>query len=319
MSCQSVLSKWLFINPSQNVLIYIEKIFFIFFIYISIIKLMKIKEISNKFLQIIYITCRNFFSNNLITYSQACSFTFFISLVPIFLMIMVISIRILHTSPEFLEQIFKFADLFIDKDRITSILDSIVNVKKIGIFEIIIGFFVLWMSKGFFFATIKGIRKIFHNHTKQKKILVNLIGIIMEAILVIGIAIIVGLIFTMRRLLQNSLLDSVLPNFLIDIFDFIFKFLPEILLFIIICLVYRFASGTKPKFSLCIISSLLCTISFTITTKIFTLFLNITKYNIIYGVLSSIIVVLIEVNFFFYIFFFCCELLHTLQFFCEKV
>lgn len=280
---------------------------------------MKIKEIFKRFLQLINITCKNFFSNNLITYSQACSFTFFISLVPIFLMITVISIRILHTSSEFLEQIFKFADLFIDKDRITAIIDSLVNVKKIGIFEIIIGFFVLWMSKGFFFATIKGIKKIFHKHTKHKKFFVNLIGIIMEVILVIGIAVFVALIFTMRKLLENSLLDSFFPNFLIEMFELIFKFLPEILLFIIVSLVYRFAPGTKPKFKLCILTSFLCTISFTITNFIFTLFLNISRYNIIYGVLSNIIVVLIEVNFFFYIFFFCCELLHTLQFFCEKV
>ena len=57
------------------------------------------------------------------------------------------------------------------------------------------------------------------------------------------------------------------------------------------------------------------TLSFIVFLKIMNLFINVNKYNVIYGVLSNTIVLLMEVFFFFIIFLFFAQWLFVFQFF----
>lgn len=230
-------------------------------------------------------------------------------------MILVVLIRFLHTTPDFLNQLFDLSKIFIDTQQIETIINSLLTVKKIGMFEIVIAFFILWMSKGFFFSTMKGIHHIFHEQVKPKPLISNVFNIAAEIVFVITLSVAVFSIVTIRKLLSSSLLDSYMSQLMINTFEVIFKFLPEILMFIIITAIYHYAPGTKPKWKICSLSSFFCTVIFWIIQKALSLFLNFARYNFIYGVMGNLIVVLMEVNIFFYLFFFFAQYIYTYQFF----
>lgn len=278
---------------------------------------MDIRKIYNDFIKKlpkpIYNSFSKYLKNNLSTYASSCSFAFFISLVPIFILIATISIRIMHTSPDFLDQIFGFANLFIEKQRILKLLESLINIKKIGIFEIIIAFFIFWMSKNFFLSITKGIKKIYKEKIKPKPFWPTIFGLLLEVIFVIGLSIFVSVIFGLKKFIQGDFAILHFPQ-LVKTVDKIFIIIPEIIIFITVTLVYHFAPGTKPKLRLCILSSFLCTVTFKIVRSCFMLFLNLTKYNIIYGFLANVIIILINVQMFFNIFFFFCQFLYCIQF-----
>ena len=226
-----------------------------------------------------------------------------------------ILIRILHTSVDSILSYFDLSAIFIDSKRISTIIEDITQLKKIGVFEILLGLFTIWMSKNFFFSVMKGIRHINNEQNKHRPLWANLFNIISEIVFVIGISIAVFLTVAVRKILNSSLLDSYFSKMLLTTFEMIFRFLPEIMMFLLISFTYHFAPGTKPKWKLCFFNSFLCTVTFAIVRFFFKLFLNFYNYNMIYGVLSNLIVLLIEVSIFFYLFFFFAQNVYVNQFF----
>ena len=76
-----------------------------------------------------------------------------------------------------------------------------------------------------------------------------------------------------------------------------------------------FDRRTRPSFFTCMLFAAGSTLSFIVFLKIMNLFINVNKYNVIYGVLSNTIVLLMEVFFFFIIFLFFAQWLFVFQFF----
>ena len=57
------------------------------------------------FIQRVYITWGAFVSNDLFTYASAGAYSFLLSALPILLMVLVIVVRFVHTSPELVRRI----------------------------------------------------------------------------------------------------------------------------------------------------------------------------------------------------------------------
>ncbi|MCR4789456.1 MAG: YihY/virulence factor BrkB family protein, partial [Treponemataceae bacterium] len=181
---------------------------------------------------------------------------------------------------------------------------------------------IIWMGQRFFFSVQTGIKTIFHDKSIQRRPLVeNAVLISGEILLVIGIVLLVFIFVTAKSLASNKeffdkLVIPFFPQFLINtIKTKIFSILPYIFIFIVEAFVYHYASGSKPSWRICFFAAFLCTVSFWFVAFLMNMFMDKARYNLVYGVLSSLIIMLLDVYIFFTIYFYVAQSIFVYQFF----
>mgnify|MGYP002623686832 CR=1 FL=1 len=273
------------------------------------------------FFQSIYLTGTFFLSNDLLSYASACAFGFLFSFIPIVMMILVILIRFLHASPEMVSAIVAYSSTLEDFFNIESFTNSILQIKTITNFEIVLAITIIWMARRFFASIMGSLNCIFGNDAKPQPIVMQLMVLAGEAILVVATAVIVFITITLRTINHSSLLDRLnldiplLKLFFNIVTSRIINLIPFVILFFAVTFVFKMGSRTKPRFTQCMVASAGTTAVFWFFRKLMGLFININRYNLIYGVLSNTIVLLMEMWFFFVIFLFFAQWLYVWQFF----
>ena len=275
----------------------------------------KFKASLASFIQTLYITSNLYLQNSLNTAAAACAFGFLFSLLPTVFMIIIVLVRILHTEMSFIMQFYSYISAFIQEDQFEKLLNSALSVKSAGFLEIITTLGIFWLARKFFFSLTHSFQIIFHKRTTRKGLSFSLWAMLGEAVLVAGTAIIISVLVMAKTTLHSSFITTRFPWMTSDFYPKLVANIPLLLLFIITILTYRFAPGTQPRWRFCIISSLLTNTIFRIVQFIFSLFLNTSRYNLIYGVLSNLIVTLLEAGIFFQIFLFFAQYIYTIQFF----
>ena len=265
--------------------------------------------------QSLFMSSDLYVTNSLFQSATACAFGFLFSLLPVVLLILIVVTRILNNNQDILTDFYPYISNFITPEQYSSISNVLTEIKKIGIFEIITVFAIFWISRRFFITVMQVFHKIFRNQTKRKNFLFSIGGIVGEVILIVGLGIITAVIITIAPILRSSHIFSIFPELETNLIQFIVTFSPYILLFIAVFFTYRFAPGTKPNIKLCLGTGFCSVIIFFVVQKFLKLFLNISRYNLIYGVLSNIIILLLEVNIFFQIFLFFAQYIYVSQFF----
>ena len=278
-------------------------------------------RIKNKFThlsQIIFLTFRFYFQNNLAANASACTFSFIFSFIPILMMTLSIFIGILHTSPAFLESFSNLASQISPFFDIDSYINSIQKGFVLNWMNLILAIFIIWMARKLFLSIIQSLKRIFNTVAPNRPVINQILTFAGEFLVIIICAVTFFTAFLTRQIFSlpvfnqihnlSPLLFSNLSNVLVNLILYI-------ILFIFTLIAYKVGSGTKPKFSLCLISSLLCTVSFYAAITIVTLFLNKANYNMIYGVLSNTIIILLEVYIFFTLFMIFAQMIYTIQFF----
>ncbi len=270
--------------------------------------------------QTFYLTLKYFFKNRLLSYAGSCSFSFIFSFVPILMMIFMILIRVLHASPETVEKVTSIFSSVKDLFPSGNITDSIQHFQKINFFTVLLGFMVLWMGRRFLASILDGMQNIFHAQQERKDAFAFILAFIVAIIIVLAVSLIIFLYVSGQALLMLNTFDenSAIGKFLTTVFSAQYaKILPNILLLIILTIIYRIGPGTRPKLLLSFASSLMCTAVFWIFRAALHYILSIDSYNMIYGVLGSVIITLMDVFFFFMFFMFFAQFIFTCQFFDE--
>ncbi|MBR4824195.1 MAG: YihY/virulence factor BrkB family protein [Spirochaetaceae bacterium] len=255
-----------------------------------------------------------FFKNDLLTYAAAGSYGFLCSLVPVIMLIAGILIRFFKTTPDSLIDVLNQTSIMQAFD-LQNVLGSILSVKKAGIFEIIITVFILLMARRFFNYLTRGFRQIFRDAVPQRPLLAGIITFSSEVLLVLGVALLVFVLNVFQTFINVTGLVTYAPWFLKKSGELFLNVIPVAAMFLIITMFYHFVPGSKPKFSYCAFFSVLCTFSFWIFDIFFHLFLNMGRYNVVYGVLSNLIVLLLEVYVFFILLLFFAECIFVRQFY----
>lgn len=268
--------------------------------------------------QLLYLTTVFYIQNNLYTCAAACAFGFLFSFIPIIMMVLAILVRILHASHSFINSILSFTGRYKDMFDAQSFINTLLEYKTFGWVDFLLVLFIVWMARKFFATIMQGINRIFHYKAPSRPLLDQFIIFAGELVLVILAVIIISALFTLRQIFTQpalaglrSLIPHLLgltPNLLINIFEYL-------LIFAFVAISYRFAAGTKPAFKLCLICSAVCTAIFFIISKLIGFFLDIENYNLIYGVLSSVMILLFEVYIFFTLFLTCAQIIYVIQFF----
>jgi len=266
-------------------------------------------------IQRLYITWDTFVSNDLFTYASSGAYSFFMSAVPIILMVLVILLRILNTSPEQIRELAGNTRGLTGALDLATLLDSVMSIRSVGVFELILGFSVFWMARQFFASIQQGMKVIYRKRGKGKPIKENLVVIAGEVILVILIvSVIIGIIGA-NAFFRTAFSENVLPPLLFAILKQLFRFALLAVIFIFLFLVYYVTPRTRPRALYSLFAAAACTLSLGIVQIVFQSFVNMTKYNLVYGILSGIIVLLLQVYMFFFLFLFFAQFQYVFQFF----
>lgn len=269
-------------------------------------------------LQSLYLSVVFTSTNDLISYAAACAFGFMFSFIPIVMMILVILIRFLHAKPEAVTALLNFNSMITNFINIDTLVQSIDQIKRITNFEIILAIAIIWMSRRFFISFVKSMKRIFKKTYRVQKGMTFVLIVAGEASVTILLSILLFIFATFRTIIKLPILSSLVQHYpaLMDSFtNMIVTTFPLILLFIAVILCYKLGSRTKPTLMQCIFPALACIFTFWGFKKIMRLFININRYNYVYGVLSNVVVLLLEVYFFFLFFLFFAQYLFVNQFF----
>ncbi|MCI1210108.1 MAG: YihY/virulence factor BrkB family protein, partial [Treponema sp.] len=261
----------------------------------------------------------NFFvQNNLNTYAAACAYGFLFSFIPVVMMVLAILIQFLHASPETITTLLNFGKSFDGIFSLQSVIDSISAVNRISWVEIVLGLFIFWIARNFFFSVMQSIRRIFRKAVPARPVFYQVIGFAGEVLLVVASAVFIFFIISMRTLTRLSLMEQIQTQFPLIFTTFsriLLATVPYALIFIFEAVVLKVVSGINPEWKVCFTASGLCTLIFWIVVQFLNMFLDYNKYNIVYGVLGNLIVLLFEVYIFFILFLFFAQFIFVMEFF----
>ena len=265
--------------------------------------------------QSLFITTNLFFQNSLPTIASACALGLLFSVLPVVFLIITMLIRVLHTEQSLVLKFYPYINMLITQEQFESLIQTILSVNKVGTFEIISIVAIFWLARRFFLSVMRGFHIINHQDSRRKGISFTMGGFFGETIAVVGMAIIIAAIFAARSLLKFDIFAELLPWIDGTLYPLLVSITPPIMLFVITFAAYRYAPGTKPNLWLCARTALYTSLIFKLMTLLFKLFLNTSRYNMIYGVLSNVMVLMLEAGVFFQIFLFFAQFMYVKQFF----
>lgn len=272
----------------------------------------------SRFSQMLYLTLSNFTKNALWESASACAFGFIFSFVPVTLIIFTVLAGILRIYPNIYNFIISFSEQFDSFIRITPVLEKMLEIKSLNSFNIFLAIWIVWMARKLFNSIISSMNKIFRPVSKRKSWFNQLLTFIIEFSITLLIAIVIIAAFAFTQILSLPIFQN-----LISLTPFLLKqsshnlgtFILYFILFISTVIAYRIISGTKPLLRRCFFYAALSTIAFFFASCFLNAFMNVTKYNTVYGTISSLVILMIKVYFFFIIFLFCAQMIYVSQFF----
>ena len=270
------------------------------------------------FSQFLYLTLSNFAANNLWESAAACSFGFVFSFVPVSLIILTVLTSIIRIFPEIENYILSYTAQFYSVIDVELALSNITKLQRIHMFDVFLALWVVWMARKLFASIVSAMNRIFRSISNRKTAINQLVSFISEFVLVIVIAVVILTSFLMNKILKLDFFNSVrelFPRFLSHGSNLFFSLVVYLMLFTLTLYYFRVGSGTKPRFRLCVFYSLLNTLATLILSQLLNGFLHVSNYNIIYGTISTLIILMLKVYFFFVIFLFIAQMIYVSQFF----
>lgn len=268
--------------------------------------------------QIVYLTARGFFKNNLGMCASACTLGFIFSFIPLIMLILTTFIGILHASPAILEGFSALVANITPVFDINGYINGLKHGFVINWVNFLLAVFVIWMARKMFLSIIQSLSKIFNTVAPARPVINQLLTFAGEVFIVVIVAAAFFAAFLTRQIFKLPVFErisSLSPILFSHLSNFLVNLVLYIIIFSMTVAAYKIGSGTKPKTRLCIFSALLCTVTFYIAITIISVFMNRANYNTIYGVLGNIIILLFEVYIFFNLFMVFAQMIFTVQFF----
>lgn len=262
-------------------------------------------------LQKMSLTADLFLKNELIYHAAATAFFFLLSITPLFLLILLTFNKYIGALPNLADSLFTFLKSLnsnIDKDffiRIGLIHSDVKVAKTIGLINL------LWAGLWILTAIQKGLGTVFKSSKTRTTLVMNVLSLVGLTIL-LGLALLAAAIsfgFNFFLALASNypffqkIISVVLPTFQ--------SLLPFLSTFFLIFLFYRFVPGTRPTTLSSLRGAFLCALAIVTLHFFLARFLSVARFNVIYGVLGSLILMLLWVHFTFILFFFFAEYIYV--------
>ena len=215
--------------------------------------------------------------------------------------------KYLASFPNISDEFFAFLKNInsnIDKDLLVRI--GLINVKAkvagvIGLLNL------LWAGCWILTAIQKGLEIVFKSQKIRTTLFMNVLSLLALTVM-LGLAFVVAVISISLNFIQAMMADNIFVLSLISSFmPVIRNLLPFLSIFLLIFLSYRFVPGTKPTTLSSLKGALWCAFAVILLHLLMARFLSVTRFNIIYGVLGSLILMLLWGHFTFVLYFFFAE------------
>lgn len=267
--------------------------------------------------QFIYLSFTTFSKNKLWESASSCAFGFVFSFVPIVLIVLTIILSVLRRSPDLTFAITDVAkDLFPIYDM-GQLIDNLLQKHRFNALDVVLGIWVIWMARKLFLSIIQGMSRIFGAVSTRKNWFNQVLTFISEFALIFVISVITIFTFTLTQLsdISSTSQKVILPRLFSTGSGVLAEVVVYLILFCCTFCAYKFLSGTKPGFRKCCIFALIDILTFFIASAFLNVFINKTNYNIIYGTLSTLILMMVKVYLFFFLFLFYAQMIYVSQFF----
>ncbi len=273
-----------------------------------------------KAVQVFYLTSRFYIKNNLDASAAACSFGFIFSFMPIILIILSAFIHVLHASEAAVTKLVQLAQALGAGFDVAKVIHTVTTGISFSLVNAVLGIFTVWMARKLFVSIVQGLSQIFKTVAPPRPVVNQLLTFAGELLAVVIAAVTFFAAFTTRQIFSLPIFAYIAERIPLP---FVFGAFSArltnsalyVMLFLFTLTAYKFASGSHPPLKLCALYAAFCAAAFYVSIAAISFFLNRANYNTIYGVLSNLIVLLLEVYIFFILFMFFAELLYTAQYF----
>ena len=259
------------------------------------------------FLQKISLSLHFFYRNELFNHAGAAAFFFILSIPPVFLLLLIAFDRYLVSYADASVMFFEFIKNInenLDKDLLAKIGLLNVDTTAIGIFGLLN---LLWAGRAIITSIQRGLGIIFPAAKKRTPLVMNIVSFIILSILLLASVLITFLSISLN-FIQTLLPESaIIQTFFQALLPALRQFFPFVIIVILIFMAYRLVAPDKPQTTSSLISAIGCTLSIFLLHMLFSRFFSVTQYSVIYGVLGSLILMVLWVYFSFLLFFFFAE------------
>lgn len=211
---------------------------------------------------------------------------------------------ILKNSPQFSEQFFYLLSLInenLNKEFIESLGLNNISVKAFGIIGLIN---LAWSSRLIVQSLQRALDLIFSSERQRHAIMANFISLIIIPGVFLFILALTAFNFILNHTLTFLMQFSIIPPSVLAAVKVFAQFFPVILVFFSVYISYRFLPVNKPSARAAAKGTILFFISVFILKLLFSLFFSAAKLNFVYGLIGTVIVLLIWVYFVSVLFFF---------------
>lgn len=263
------------------------------------------------FLQKLILSINLFFRNELLNHAGASAFFFLLSVAPIFLFLLFLFDHFLSSHPYVSESFFallKNVSERLDKDFLIKI--GLLNVKAttVGILGLLN---LLWAGRLVLLSIQRGLGITFPAEKTRTPIMANILSFFTLSILLLISFLLafvgIGLNF-LRHLLADIQIFQVLFQSLLPL---VRRLVPFLVTFLVIFLAYRFVPAKKPTLISSLKGALWCALAIVLLQTLFSRFYGVARFNITYGLLASLILMVLWVHFSFVLFFFFAEYIYV--------
>ncbi|MDL2228753.1 YihY/virulence factor BrkB family protein [Treponema sp. OttesenSCG-928-L16] len=244
-----------------------------------------------------------FGKNGLANHAAAGAYGFLLSAAPALLIAAFFVSRAFQSSPKAAAELIAGIDSMVNVLDAEEIVESYLANSRPGITGLITLISILWATRIFALSLQRGLKIIFPCAGKSRPVRDFFVTLCIE--LVVIIAVFIAMLSSRMALSFYKSLGFLVQNraFLNRLFDLLHRLLPMIILGLISCGAYRLVPDYAPRRKSAIIGSVFCVVLFSLVSYGFGILMNPSRYNLLYGALGSLIILLANVYFFFIFFF----------------
>lgn len=258
-------------------------------------------------LQKVSLSLELFQKNELLNHAGAAGFFFLLSITPVFLVVIFAFDRYLLAFPEASENLFEFLQAInanLNKEFLVRLGLLNVGTAAVGLFGVIN---LLWAGRCILTAIQRGLMIIFKSEEKRSPLWINIISFAILFLMVFLFIVAVFVVLSLKYLQTASGGHPLTRFFFGVLLPVASRTLPPLTIFGAIFLAYRFLPYNKPRTRSSLTSALGCALAIIALQLFFANFFIVARYSMIYGVLGSLILMVLLVYFSFVCFYFFAE------------
>jgi membrane protein len=263
-------------------------------------------------LQRLWITADLYGTNGLSNHAAAGAYGLLLSSAPALLMVSFFLSRAISSSPEVAAELIQQIDFFQGNFDISGLIKTYFASSRPGIAGFISAVSILWTARISALSIQRGLGVIFPNAKKSNPAKNLAVTAGLEFLVILFIFIVV-LSSRIAISFYNSLKFVPVTISLTALTEFTIGAIPFISLGLMTLAAYRLVPSAPPTFKDALKGMLFCIILFRLFSMGFKLIINPARYNLIYGALGSLLLLLVNVYFFFIFFFLGAQLTYVIH------